>query len=69
MPPKYGRINFIDLIEKNETLYDNKKYKYTKDELEESYKNPIIYHFIRKSWIFMNRFQDFLFWDFTKKIG
>ena len=69
LPAKYGRLNFLDLIERNESVYDNKKYKYTREELEESYINPIIYHFIFKPWVVMDKYQAFLFWDFVKKIG
>ena len=69
LPAKYGRLNFLDLIERNESVYDNKKYKYTREELEESYLNPIIYHFIFKPWVVMDKYQAFLFWDFAKKIG
>ena len=32
--PKFGRINFLDLIEKNESVYNNRKYKYTREELK-----------------------------------
>ena len=69
LPPKYGRINFLDLIEKNESVYDNRKHKYTRNELQESYLNPIIFHFIRKPWVNLNKYKAYLFWDFVEKIG
>lgn len=69
LDPKFGRINFVDLIYQNESIYNNRKFKYTREELIESYSNPVIYHFIRKPWVDYDRFQNFLFWDFTKKIG
>ncbi len=70
LPAKYGIFNFSDM--ESAKMYASKliaKNRYSKSEIKNAYKNPIILHCVVKPWKNLNFNQAELWWDYAEKTG
>ena len=70
LPAKYGIFNFTNVKSAREHAGILKaKNRYTADEMQEAYENPVILHCVNKPWRKNNVYKENLWWEYAAKTG